>query len=216
MKQIEIDIISDVVCPFCYIGKSHLENAIAETGYTPVVRWHPFELNPDIDEQGLDRMAHMSAKFGGKENVERAESHVTEMAAKTGITFNLGIQKKQPNTFNLHKLMAFAQVQNNADRLATAFFDAFFVNGTDLTNQETILDIAEANGMDREQCKSCLADAAFDEEIRYAMESVKQTGVRSVPFYIFNGKFAVSGAQPVEAFVNALHKANEMIYKEQE
>lgn len=208
MPGIEIDIISDVVCPFCYIGKSHLERAIEQTGYTPIVRWHPFELNPDIDLSGVDRIRHMTAKFGGAEAVQRAERTVTDMAVKTGITFNLDKQKVQPNTFALHKLLAFAQIQNLGNQLSVAFFDAFFVNGTDLSSIDTIITIAGEVGMDMDQCRACLEDESFAEEVRYAMESVKQTGVRSVPFFIFNGKFAISGAQPVEVFIDALHKAD--------
>ncbi|MBV6513548.1 MAG: hypothetical protein FMNOHCHN_03083 [Ignavibacteriaceae bacterium] len=209
MAQVEIDIISDVVCPFCYIGKTHLERAIKKTGLDPVIRWHPFQLNPDLDEAGVDRALHMTAKFGSPEKVEKAEKVVVEMAEKAGIHFNLTAQKVQPNTFRLHKLLALAQMENLGNELQVKFFDAFFVNGIDLSKEENILDVAETAGLDRSEAKACLDDETFSEELRYAESAAKGTGVRAVPFFIFNNKFAVSGAQPVETFIEALTKAEE-------
>ncbi|MCC6550408.1 MAG: DsbA family oxidoreductase [Ignavibacteriaceae bacterium] len=209
MAQVEIDIISDVVCPFCYIGKTHLERAIKKTGLDPVIRWHPFQLNPDLDEAGVDRALHMTAKFGSPEKVQKAEKVVVDMAEKAGIHFHLTLQKVQPNTFRLHKLLALAQMENLGTELQVKFFDAFFVNGVDLSKEENILDVAETAGLDRSEAKACLDDETFSEELRYAESAAKGTGVRAVPFFIFNNKFAVSGAQPVETFIEALTKAEE-------
>lgn len=209
MAKVEIDIISDVVCPFCYIGKTHLERAIKKTGLDPVIRWHPFQLNPDLDEAGVDRVQHMNAKFGSPEKVEKAEKVVVEMAERAGIHFHLTKQKVQPNTFRLHKLLALAQMENLGNELQVKFFDAFFVDGVDLSKEENILDVAESAGLDRSEAKACLDDETFSEELRYAESAAKGTGVRAVPFFIFNNKFAVSGAQPVETFIEALTKAEE-------
>lgn len=204
--KIRIDVVSDVVCPWCYIGKRRLENALSrlpET-YEVDVNFLPFELNPELPKSGTNHKEYLSNKFGSNERYEQLTEHVANVAAGEGLKFDYTNQNVMPNTLDSHRLIQFAKKYGKQAALKEALMKAYFEQGVDLSKHENLVNIAAENGLDRNEIKTFLASDAGANEIKQMELLSQQRGVSGVPFYIINGKYGVSGAQPSDAFVEIL------------
>jgi predicted DsbA family dithiol-disulfide isomerase len=210
MERVTIDIVSDVVCPWCYLGKARLELAIAEVQdeIGVDVNWHPYRLNPDIPPEGVDQKAYLEAKLGGPEAVARGHEMLTQLGAEVGIHYDFKAIKIGPNTLDAHRLLHWAGVESREiqDRVATALFKANFEEGRNIGDHIVLADIAEASGMDRKVVESLLATDADKDTVLGEIDAAQQMGVNGVPFFIVDGQYAISGAQTPDVLSNALRE----------
>ena len=204
--KIKIDVISDVVCPWCYIGKRRLEKAVETLKDTleVEVHYHPFELNPNTPPKGYDHKTYLTDKFGGEERYTQLTNQVSSVAAQEGLRFDYSLQSKLPNTFDVHRIIWLAGKEGKQLQLVEAFFKAYFEKGADLTLHENLVAIASANGLDAVKVWELLKGDLGKEEVREKETANGKMGISGVPFYIINDKYAVSGAQPAEVFIEAL------------
>lgn len=199
MSVVKLDILSDPICPWCYIGKTHLDKALAEAGDHPfVIEWHPFQLNPDMPREGMDRRAYLEGKFGGKEGAVRAYAPVVEHAEKAGLTINFEAMQRTPNTLDAHRLIHWAGIEGKQSDVVDALFQAYFVDAKDIGDHEVLADIAAACGMERDVTLRLLQGDTEVSEIRDRDAHSRKMGVSSVPTYIVANQHAVPGAQPPE------------------
>ena len=210
---LKIDVISDVVCPWCYIGKRRLSRALElyreqnPLAPAPVVRWHPFQLNPDLPEEGVDRDEYLRRKFGGR--ADEIYAQVTEVGKSVGIVFAFNAVPRQPQTLAAHSLIQMSAESGDQDSLVEALFKAYFVDGRDLTSREELVAIASSVGLAAARIEACLADGEERERVRNADARARQMGVQGVPFFVFNQRYAVSGAQEPMVLLDAMHRAEE-------
>ncbi len=210
-----IDIVSDVVCPWCYIGKRHVEAAVEQwkAGNPDAevsIRWHPFQLNPDLPLEGTDRKGYLEAKFGGPQRATEIYARVAAAGRNAGLDLNFDGIKKQPNTLAAHALIAYAQSVEDgrfADAVVEHLFKAYFVDGEFIGNMDTLVNIAAACGLDADSTRAVLNESATLKQIAHQDASVRQQGVTGVPFLVFNNKVSLSGAQPPELMLDAMRKA---------
>lgn len=210
-----VDIVSDVVCPWCYIGKRHVEKALASwqaanPDGTVAVRWHPFQLNPDLPPDGTDRKAYLEAKFGGPERAKEIYARVGAAGRNAGLNLNFDGILKQPNTLAAHALIAYAQSVDDGrygDAVAERLFSAYFVNGEFIGDVEVLVAIAVECGLNAEATRAVLTEPATLEQIAAQDASVRQQGITGVPFFVFNQKIALSGAQPPEVMLDAMTRS---------
>lgn len=196
-NSVKLDILSDPICPWCYIGKTHLEQALAaEPDHPFVIEWHPFQLNPDMPEGGMDRRAYLEGKFGGKDGAVRAYAPVVEHAQKAGLTINFDAMQRTPNTLDAHRLIHWAGIENRQNAAVDALFAAYFVQSRDIGDHDVLADIADGIGMDASVVRKLLASDADRDDIRARDTHSREMGVSSVPTFIVDGKHAVPGAQP--------------------
>ena len=212
VRAFTIDVVSDVVCPWCYIGKRRLATALARVGaeWPGVdfqVSWHPFELNPDLAAAGIDRQRYLADKFGGAERVAAIEARVVAAGATVGIPFAFASIGRQPNTLDAHRLVHWAQRQGAADALVEALFRAYFVDGRFIGDPEVLADVAAAAGYERAAARAMLAGDAGIAEVRALEARIRELGVDSVPFFIFDSRSAVAGAQEPDALADVLREA---------
>lgn len=200
-----IDIISDFVCPWCYIGKRHLDALRAEAEIE--MHWHPCFLNPDVPPGGVDRAAMMVAKFGSVERARELGRAVEDAARQAGLFLDLGVVKRVPNTADAHRLMRWAAGQGVADALAERLFAAHFADGRDIGDADVLADLAAAAGLDRALVAELLAGDADREVVRTQADHARTIGISGVPTMVFDRRLAVVGAQPVEALRQALVQA---------
>jgi len=202
-----VDIVSDVVCPWCYIGKRRLEAALAaREGPSPVIRWLPFQLNPGIPAGGVDRRSYLEEKFGGPERAREIYARVEAAGRDVGIPFRFEKIDRQPNTSDAHRLIAWAQAvaPASADRLVERLFQAYFTEGVDLGVVGELVRLAGESGCDPEAARAHLESAAGREEMAEADARMKSMGIDGVPFFIFNRRVAVSGAHEPETLLKAM------------
>lgn len=210
-----IDVISDVVCPWCFIGKRHLESALAAWRKDhlgeekPVVRWHPFQLNPQLPRSGVPRAEYIATKFGGPQRGKEIYARVANAGARAGIRFDFDRIAVQPNTLNAHRLIHHAGLGGKQDAVAEALFRAYFLEGDDLSRDDTLAEIAARAGFDRNEISAYLASDEDKALIEDQDQHARSLGVEGVPFFIFNRRYSVSGAQPPEAILDVMGKAQE-------
>jgi len=204
-----VDVVSDVVCPWCFIGKRHLEAALAglPDGAAAVVRWHPFELNPDLPAEGVDRRGYLEAKFGGPVRAAEIYARVREAGVRAGIAFDFEAIARQPNTREAHRLIAWSQAQGDAGPLVERLFRAYFVEGRFVGDRDTLAALAADTGLDADAARAWLASGQGADAIEAAEARVRSLGIGGVPFFIFDGKVGLSGAQPPEAIREAIAQA---------
>ena len=214
LDKLQVDVVSDVVCPWCYIGKRRLEAALAklraaEPDLLVEVRWHPFQLNPDLPREGTGRRAYLEAKFGGPERAQQIYARVTAAGRTVDIPFAFDAIEKQPNTLDAHRLIAWAQgrPEGDADALVEALFRAYFVEGRFVGDREVLVQLAADAGFDADDARAMFASGALDAEVSGADRRARELGVGGVPFFIFNGKTAVSGAQEPDTLLDAIAQA---------
>lgn len=201
-----IDVVSDVVCPWCFIGKRHLEAALAglpdEAG--AVVRWHPFELNPDLPAEGIDRRGYLEAKFGGPARAAEIYARVREAGRRAGIDFDFDAIARQPNTRDAHRLVAWAQASGDAGALVERLFRAYFLEGRFVGDRDTLAALAADAGYDAAAARAWLASGQGEDAVAAAQSRLRTLGVTGVPFFVFGGTVGLSGAQPPEAMREAI------------
>ena len=205
-----IDVVSDVVCPWCYIGKRRLEAALASRDEPPpLVRWHPFQLNPDLPAGGIDRKSYLEDKFGGPDGARTVYARVEEAGREVGIPFDFERIRRQPNTSDAHRLIAWAQAIDlaRADGLVERLFKAYFIEGVDIGDVEQLAHLAAEVGYDAEAARAHLGSDAGRAEVAAADQRTKSMGIGGVPFFIFDHRLAVSGAQPPHVLLEAMTQA---------
>lgn len=209
--ELTIDVVSDVVCPWCFVGKRQLEQALAELAAEhpevgkPTVQWHPFQLNPELPEQGMSRADYLEAKFGTRES-GGIYDRVRAAAGEVDLTLSLDRISRQPNTTRAHALVAVADAQRQ-DPVVEALFRAYFQEGRDLTDEAALIETAREAGLSEPAIEAALHDAGVAETIRSADASARRMGISGVPFFIFNRRLAVSGAAGAETLKSAALKA---------
>jgi predicted DsbA family dithiol-disulfide isomerase len=207
-SPLPIDVVSDVVCPWCYIGKRFLERAIALKPEIPVeVRFHPYFLNPWIPREGISREEYLTAKFGSVERYNSNSGRVMEAAAAAGLVYARDQIKRQPNTLDCHRLIAWAGETGKAARMKQRLMEIYFSEGGDLTDREVLVAAAGECGLHAERVRERLVSDEDVERIEQAANAAKEGGIDGVPCFIFGGLLAVSGAHPPEHLAGAIERA---------
>jgi predicted DsbA family dithiol-disulfide isomerase len=207
-KPISIDVVSDVVCPWCFIGKRRLEKAIALTPEIPVeVRYHPYFLNDWIPREGMQRADYLTKKFGSPEAYRGIAGRVAEAAASEGLTYAIDKIARQPNTLDSHRLIRWAEEQGAAPAMKQRLMDLYFTEGADLTDPEVLLNAAADVGLDANDIRARLLSDADVEEITLAADTAKNAGISGVPTFVIGGRYAVSGAQAPETLAQVIRQA---------
>jgi predicted DsbA family dithiol-disulfide isomerase len=203
-----IDVVSDVVCPWCYIGKRLLERAIALKPEIPVeVRFRPFFLNPWVPREGISREEYLIAKFGSVERYNSNNNRVVEAAAAVGLTYHREAIKRQPNTLDCHRLIRWAGETGRAAAMKQRLMELYFAEGGDLTNSEVLVNAAQDCGLDGVDIRARLAGNQDAEEVEREAQTAKDAGIDGVPCFIIGGLIALSGAQPSEHLAAAMERA---------
>lgn len=204
---IKLDIMSDPICPWCYIGKAHLDKALANhPGHPFQIEWHPFQLNPDMPRDGMDRRAYLEGKFGGKEGAVRAYAPVVQSAEAAGLKIDFEGMKRTPNTLDAHRLIHWAGIEGRQTAAVAALFKAYFVDATDIGDHDILADIADSIEMDAAVVRKLLLSDADTQDIRDRDAHSRSMGVNSVPTFIVAGKHAVPGAQPPELWTKVINE----------
>jgi len=202
----KIEIWSDIVCPFCYIGKRHLEQALAKTGKTVEIEWKSFQLDPSVtaDDAGASIVEHLAAKKGMSiEQVNGMMSQVESMANNAGLDMKLRTSFVM-NTFHVHRVLHFAKSVGKGSELKEAFLKAHFTDNVNLNEEENLIRVAVSVGLNEENVLRVLRSNEFEEDVNEDAYTAQQFGARGVPFFVFNRESAVSGAQPVDVFEKIL------------
>ncbi|MGW9230332.1 DsbA family oxidoreductase [Pseudorhizobium sp. NPDC055634] len=208
MERVTIDVVSDIACPWCYLGKARLELAIAEVQdeVGVDVNWRPYQLDPDATGTGTDYRSHLVEKLGGAERLDEIQETLRNYGREIGITFRFEDIKVRANTLDAHRLLHWAGIEGREiqDRVATALFKAYFEEGLNVTDHGVLTEIAGRCGLDPTLIGSLLASDADKATILDEIEAAREMGVSGVPFLIFDGQYAVSGAQEPDVLANAL------------
>ncbi|MEJ1237681.1 DsbA family oxidoreductase [Chryseolinea sp. T2] len=207
---IRVDVVSDVVCPWCYIGKRRLEKAIAEVSdkYTVEVFYHPFELNPATPQSGVNQREHLAEKFGGDERYQSITNHTSSVARQEGLDMNFEKQSVLPNTRKAHALIFAAGNTDKQLAVTEAFFKAYFTDGIDLSKDENLINIAVKVGLDRPVAETAISSHELLDSIASQEHDMQKLGISGVPFYILNNEYGVSGAQASETFIKVFEELN--------
>ncbi len=206
-STLQIDIVSDVMCPWCVIGYRQLATALEATGMQHEIRWHPFELNPDMPPEGQNIREHMAEKYGStKEQSDASRVSMTQAGAEVGFAFRYSDDQRMHNTFNQHQLLHWAEQQGRMHDLKMALFAAHFTHGRNLSDNAVLADVAAEIGLARNEALAVLADQRFATEVRKAEQHWISQGIQGVPAVIFNQRHLVSGAQGVENFTSILNQ----------
>jgi len=214
LAGLRIDIVSDAICPWCYIGKRQLERALAslaDEGLHFSVHWNPFQLNPDMPKEGRDRAAYRAMKFGSPERVREMDARVTDAAANVGLPFRLDLIGRTPNTLDAHRLIWLAGREGVQDGAMEAVFAAYFIQGRDIGDRDVLADCAAKAGMDRVSVAEFLAGDVAAQEMLAADRAAREAGVNGVPSFFLDGYGLYSGAMPAETMAEALRKGNEIL-----
>ncbi|QGQ23932.1 DsbA family oxidoreductase [Gimesia benthica] len=207
--EVSVAVISDVICPWCYIGKRRLEKAIAALGdkHDVQVRWHPFQLNPQMPKEGISRKEYRSRKFGSWERSMELDAKVVAVGEAEGIQFAFDKIGRTPNTVDAHRLICLADQHGCQDAVVEALFRAYFTEGRDIGKREALIDVGSETGLDRQAAESMLDSDEGLDVISNAREMSNQYGVDGVPFFIINQKLTLAGAQNSEVFVEVFQNA---------
>lgn len=209
MKNLNIDVVSDVACPWCVIGYKNLEHALASLAgeIEADLSWHAFELRPDAPAEGENWREHIMSKYGmSYEQSEENRKRITGAGEQVGFTFNFTDDMRTQNTFNCHRLLHWAKDTEQQTALKLALFEAYFTDRTDVNDTEVLLQAVDKAGLDRDSAAAVLASDRFEQAVRSEEGHYQQMGVSSVPTFIVNGKYAITGGQPAEVFVQALRQ----------
>jgi predicted DsbA family dithiol-disulfide isomerase len=207
---VQIEVISDVVCPWCFIGKRRLEQALARLREAPAalpvsVTWLPFQLNPDLPESGMDRADYVRRKFGHA--APQIYARVTGVGRSVGIAFAFDAITRQPNTVAAHQLIALAGPAGRQDQMVETLFRAYFLEGADLTQRATLVALAQRSGIDPQRAAACFDEPQQRQAVLEAERDARELGVEGVPLFLFNRRLAVSGAQEPQVLMAAIEQA---------
>jgi predicted DsbA family dithiol-disulfide isomerase len=207
--NLTVDVISDVICPWCFIGKRRLEKAIAacDGQHQFRVRWHPFQLNPLMPKEGIDRREYRIKKFGSWERSMQLDTNLVAVGKGEGIRFDFDGMERTPNTLDAHRLIWLADQQGIQDAVVESLFLAYFTLGRDISNRPTLIDVVAEAGLERLRVESVLESDEGMDAIRAANEQALRFRVDGVPFFIVDGEIKLSGAQPPDVFLAAFNQA---------
>jgi predicted DsbA family dithiol-disulfide isomerase len=209
-----IDIVSDAICPWCYIGKRQLERALAllaSEGLHFSVHWNPFQLNPDMPKEGRDRIAYRAVKFGSAERARELDERVASAAAGVGLSFRQDLMLRTPNTLDAHRLIWLASKEGVQDAVMEAVFAAYFTQGRDIGDIAVLADCAAEVGMDRASVADFLAGDVAANEMLAADRAAREADVNGVPAFFLDGYSLFSGAMPAETMAEALRKGQQIL-----
>ena len=199
--MIRLDIFSDPVCPWCLIGKANLDRALeAHPDHPFVIAWHPFQLNPDMPPEGVEKRPHLVARFGGEAKVDQIHNHLRDMAQKAGVAMDPDKPEMLPNTMNAHRMIHWAGIEGKQAAMVSALFRAYWRDGRDIGDVEELTDIAEEIGMDPKAVARLLATDADMDDLRARDRDAREKGVSAVPTFLIAQQYVVSGAQPPETW----------------
>lgn len=208
-----LEILSDPVCPWCYIGKAKLDRALEKRPDHPFnIQWRPFQLNPDMPTEGMDNAAYLSAKFGGPEGAQKVYARIEQTALDAGIDVDFSRISRKPNTINAHRLLHWAGIEDRQGLVANQLFHRFFKLGQDIGATDVLLDVAKTVGMDHTVTQRLLEGDADTAEIRAADARARDMGVTGVPTFILGGKYVLTGAQETEVWLSVI---DEIVEKSQ-
>jgi predicted DsbA family dithiol-disulfide isomerase len=208
-QVLTIDVVSDVVCPWCYLGEKRLEAALADEAGPVQVRWRPYQLDPTIPEGGLDRGEYMAKKFGKSGRLQSIHDNLTRLGAEIGVPFAFDKIKRSPNTLDAHRLIRWAASAGVQAEVADRLFKAYFVEGLDIGDRAVLIEIAGECGLDATLVEKLLADGADVDLVRQEVEQAQAMGVSGVPFFIFAGRLGVPGAQEPSVLRQAMAQARQ-------
>lgn len=208
MQNMKIEIVSDVMCPWCVIGYKNLEIALSELpAIDAQIDWHAFELNPDMPVDGQNFTDHITEKYGISEQQSKANrARIIEMGDKSGFTFNFADDGIMINSFDCHRLLTWARQKGKQTALKMALFKAHFTDNKRLNDVETLLAVVASVGLDSNEAKAILESERYTSEVRAEQQKMRQYGINSVPTFIINEKYAINGGQPAEVFKQALQQ----------
>jgi predicted DsbA family dithiol-disulfide isomerase len=207
-RGLTIEIYSDVVCPWCYIGKRRLERALDQLNSAAQARitWRPFELNPTMPKEGMERATYLESKFGSLDTFRQLEEHVLAVGAAERIPFSFGKVPRTPNTFMAHRLIWYAEQQGRQDAVVESLFRGYFVEGADIGIPSTLVQLADRSGLSVEAVERFLQSGEGAEEVKAEEAAGHRLGIRGVPYFVLKQTSGISGAQPVDVFVPAIEK----------
>ena len=208
-EPLTIDVVSDVVCPWCYLGEKRLEAALADAPRPVAVRWRPYQLDPMIPEGGLDRAEYMAKKFGKSGRLQSVHDNLTRLGAEVGVPFAFDKIKRAPNTLDAHRLVRWASSAGVQARVVDRLFKAYFVEGRDIGDRSVLTEIGGESGLDAELVEKLLAEGADVDLVREEIAQAQAMGVSGVPFFIFAGRIGVPGAQEPSVLRQAMTQARQ-------
>jgi predicted DsbA family dithiol-disulfide isomerase len=207
-QPVRIDVVSDVVCPWCFIGKRRLEKALALKPDIPVeVHWHPYFLNDWVPREGMARDEYLTTKFGSPERYGEIAQRVAAAAAAEGLTYAVDKLSRQPNTTDAHRLIRWAGGIGKAAEMKQRLMELYFTEGADLSNRAVLVQAAADIGLDADDVREALASDQDVAEVEQEANAAKEAGIEGVPMFIFGGRFAVSGAQAPEYLAEAIERS---------
>jgi predicted DsbA family dithiol-disulfide isomerase len=210
-SPLRIDIISDVMCPWCVIGYRQLATALEVKGVDHEIHWHPFELNPNMPAEGQDMREHLVEKYGTTPaQSDENRANMTARGEELGFKFSFDDGFRMHNTFNTHQLLHWANGQDRKHDLKQALFTAHFTNGRDLSNNSVLVDIAAETGLDRDEATAVLADQRFADDVRQEQKFWTQQGIIGVPAVVFDRQHLVTGAQGIDNYKSMLDQLQRM------
>ena len=210
--MVKLDIMSDPICPWCYIGKTNLDRALEQVPDHPfTIEWHPFQLNPTMPAEGMDRRAYLEGKFGGKDGAVQAYAPVVQAAEAAGLSIDFEGVKRTPNTINAHRLIHWAGIEQRQSFVVQRLFEAYFRDARDIGDVEVLSDIADSCEMDAGVVAKLLASDADIEDMQKRDQHSREMGVNSVPTFIIANQHAVPGAQPTEMWLKVMGEIMEQI-----
>jgi predicted DsbA family dithiol-disulfide isomerase len=207
--KLNIDVFSDVICPWCYVGKRRLEKALELLGGSQdvVVLWRPFQLNPGMPPEGIDRRDYRTAKFGSWERSLELEARVAAVGAEVGISFAFDRIARTPNTFDAHRLIWYSRQKDRLDAVVEALFQAYFIDGRDIGERQVLANIAAEAGLDQARIEGFLASDHGLDDVRHEEERGRRLGIDGVPHFLINGKVALMGAQEPGTILAAIEES---------
>ncbi|MGB1239652.1 MAG: DsbA family oxidoreductase [Pseudomonadales bacterium] len=208
-RQLDIDIVSDIVCPWCIIGYQRLQQALIllEDSVEANITWHPFELAPNLGDEGENLREFLAAKFGSSEDqAEQMRQHITEQGAELGFTFNFKPNSMRYNTFRAHQLLAWAAAGEQQTALKLALFKAYFTDNLNINSIDVLAQLADDVGLDRAQAHEVLEQSRYANDVRAAQQHWHTQGINSVPSQIVQRKYLIQGAQSPESIVKMLEQ----------
>lgn len=207
--MLRLDILSDPICPWCYIGKAWLDRALEAAPDHPfVIEWHPFQLNPDMPEGGMDRREYLEAKFGGPEGAAKVYGRIEETAKAAGLAVDFPAISRTPNTVDAHRLIHWAGLEGRQTAAVSRLFRAYFVEGRDIGDSAVLLDIADEIGLDRAMTERLFESGADLEDIRARDAHARSRGVSGVPTFVVANAHVLPGAQPPEIWTRVIGDIN--------
>jgi predicted DsbA family dithiol-disulfide isomerase len=214
--MMQIDIYSDIVCPWCYVGKRRLERALTSVGSDVQVTWRPFQLNPTMPLDGMDRTTYLKAKFGSLEAFGQMKEQLLAAGEEEQIPFAFEKIQRTPNTFAAHRLVWYAAQQGKQDEVVETLFRAYFLEGKNIGDLKVLTPVAVEAELDRTETEEFLASDKGTVEVKAEEAVGRRLGIRGVPYFVFNGSISISGAQPPDIIVSAIQQAKETVIESKE